>query len=109
VQFDHIAQQVPDVAAAVEWQRRTVPGTTVVYQDATWALVESGGARLAFVLPEQHPAHIAYRVGAAELERLAAEHGVTIADHRDTSRSIYLEGPGTLATEIIAYPEEPSR
>ena len=106
MQFDHVAQQVPDIAEAVEWQLRTVPGTTVLHQDATWALVESGGARLAFVLPDQHPSHLAYRVGAEELERLAAENGAAIATHRDATRSIYLEGPGSLATEIIAYPDD---
>jgi hypothetical protein len=106
VQFDHVAQQVPDIAEAVEWQLRTVPGTTVLHQDPTWALVESGGARLAFVLPDQHPSHLAYRVGADELERLAAENGAVIATHRDATRSIYLEGPGSLATEIIAYPDD---
>ncbi|HEX2507254.1 MAG TPA: VOC family protein [Miltoncostaeaceae bacterium] len=104
VQFDHVAQQVPDISEAVEWQRRTVPGTTVLHQDATWALVESGGARFAFVLPDQHPSHVAFRVDDAELERLAAEHGAEIATHRDATRSIYLTGPGSLRTEIIAYP-----
>ena len=62
MEFDHVAQQVPDIAEAVEWQRRTIPGSTVLHQDATWALVESGGAKLAFVLPDQHPSHLAYRV-----------------------------------------------
>jgi hypothetical protein len=90
----------------VEWQVQTVPGSRVLYQDATWALVESGGAKLAFVLPDQHPSHLAFRVGAEELERLAAHHRVAIATHRDATRSIYLEGPGALATEIIAYPED---
>ena len=83
MQFDHVAQQVPDIAEAVEWQLRTVPGTTVIHQDPTWALVESGGARLAFVLPDQHPSHVAFRVDEEELERLAAEHG---ADHRHPPR-----------------------
>jgi hypothetical protein len=105
VKFDHVAQQVPDIAEAVEWQVRTVPDSRVLHQDATWALVESGGARLAFVLPDQHPSHLAYRVDAQELERLAAEHGARIATHRDATRSIYIEGPGSLATELIAYPE----
>ena len=95
MQLDHIAQQVPDIAEAVEWQRRTVPGTTVLHQDPTWALVESGGAKLAFVLPDQHPSHVAFRVDQEELERLAAEHGATIATHRDATRSIYLAGPGS--------------
>ena len=104
MQFDHVAQQVPDIAEAVEWQRSTVPGTTVVYQDPTWALLDSAGVRIAFVLPEQHPNHLAYRVDADELERLAAEHGVEIATHRDATRSIYLRGPGSVQAEIITYP-----
>ena len=104
MQFDHVAQQVPDIAEAVEWQRRTVPGTTVIHQDPTWALVKSGGARFAFVLPDQHPSHVAFRVADAELERLAAAHGAAIATHRDATRSIYLPGPGPLQTEIISYP-----
>lgn len=107
MRFDHVAQQVPDIAEAVEWQLATVPGSTVLHQDATWALVESGGAKLAFVLPDQHPPHLAFRVSDEELERLAAEHGAPIATHRDATRSIYLHGPGSLATEIISYPESP--
>ena len=37
VQFDHIAQQVPDIAAAVRWQCDLVAGTRVLYQDAAGA------------------------------------------------------------------------
>jgi hypothetical protein len=105
VEFDHVAQRVPDVAEAIAWQQRTVPGTTVLYQDETWGLVESGGAKLAFVLASQHPDHLAYRVGAEELERIAAENGVQIDTHRDGTRGIYLEGPGSLQTELIHYPD----
>jgi hypothetical protein len=107
VRFDHVAQQVPDIAEAVAWQVRTVPASTVLHQDPTWALVESAGVRMAFVLPGQHPPHVAFRVSDEELEALAAEHGAPIATHRDATRSIYLEGPGSLATEIISYPAEP--
>ena len=105
MEFDHVAQRVPDIAEAIAWQQRTIPGTTVLYQDATWGLVESGGVKLAFVLASQHPDHLAFRVGAEELERIAAANGATIATHRDATRSIYLEGPGSLQTEIIHYPE----
>lgn len=104
MQFDHVAQQVPDIAEAIEWQQRTIPGTTVLYQDDSWGLVESGGARLAFVLASQHPDHLAFRVGAEELEGLAAANGVEIDTHRDGTRGIYLRGPGSLQTEIIHYP-----
>jgi hypothetical protein len=106
VRFDHVAQQVPDIAEAVAWQLQAVPGSRVLHQDPTWALVESAGVKLAFVLPEQHPPHIAYRVDDDELERLAAQHGAAIAVHRDATRSFYLKGPGSLQTEVISYPED---
>lgn len=105
MQFDHVAQQVPDIAAALEWWSLTVPGARVLYQDDTWGLLEAGGAKLAFVMAEQHPNHLAFQVSGTELERLAASHGVEIAVHRDASRSFYLEAPGGSQVEVIAYPD----
>jgi len=103
VQFDHVAQQVSDVGAALEWWQRMVPGAVVLYADATWGLLEAGGARLAFVVAEQHPDHLAFKVSGAELERLAGEHDAQISVHRDASRSFYLDAPGGHGVEIIAY------
>ena len=103
VQVDHVALQVPDVAAALEWWRRTVPEATVLYEDATWGLVQAGGARVAFVTADEHPDHVAYKVSGAELDRLAGEHDVAIATHRDGSRSFYLDAPGDHRVEVIAY------
>lgn len=100
--FDHAAQVVPDIAEAVDWYRKTIPNVAVLYQDATWALIQAGGARIAFVVRDQHPGHLAWRVDAAELERLAREHGQEIKPHRDGTRSFYLEGPGGQAIEIIS-------
>jgi hypothetical protein len=105
VQFDHVAQQVPDVAAALAWWQRTVPGAIVLHADETWGLLEAGGAKLAFVVAEQHPDHVAYKVAAPELERLADAHGTVIAAHRDGSRSFYLDAPGDHRVEVIAYPD----
>ena len=109
MRFDHIAHRVPDIAAAVEWQTELIPETRVIYQDATWALVDSAGVRIAFVTPEQHPDHIAYRVDEARLQEMAAARGAQIATHRDRTRSIYVEGPGGLCIEIISYPSEDDR
>lgn len=106
MRFDHIAHQVPDIAEAVSWQQELIPGTRVIYQDDTWALVESGGAKLAFVMPDQHPNHIAYRVDDATLEEMAAARGAEIALHRDKTRSIYVHGPGALCIEVISYPAD---
>ena len=103
MQFDHVAVQVPDIAAAVAWWLRLVPGTTVLYEDDTWGLIEAGGSRVAFVTADEHPDHLAYSVSGADLQRLAGEHGSEIASHRDGSRSFYLDGPGDHRIELIAY------
>lgn len=105
VKFDHVAQPVPDIAAALEWWQRTVPGARVLYADDTWALLDAGGAKLAFVMADQHPHHLAFSVSGDELARLAAKHGAEIAVHRDASRSFYLEAPGDARVEVIAYPD----
>jgi hypothetical protein len=105
MQFDHVAQQVSDVGEAIAWWREAIPAARVIYQDETWGLVEADGVKLAFVMADQHPGHLAWRVRAEELERLAAERGATIAPHRDGTRSFYLEAPGGQAVEIIAYPD----
>ena len=106
--FDHVAQQVPDVAEAVAWYCRTLPACRVLYQDETWAFIEARGTRLAFIRGGDHPDHIAWRVSDDELERLAAEHRQTIRAHRDRSRSFYLAAPGGRWIEFIAYPADTS-
>lgn len=106
-QFDHVAQQVPDIAAAVDWYRRTIPGVTVLYQDESWAFIEANGAKLAFVKSDQHPQHLAWRVSSEELERAAREHGKEIKPHRDGTRSFYLEAPGGQWIEIICMDGSP--
>lgn len=103
MQFDHVAQQVPDVTAALEWWSRTVPGARILYADPTWGLLEAGGAKLAFVTAEEHPNHLAFKVSGDELERLAASSGAEIVTHRDASRSFYLDAPGGQRVEVIAY------
>jgi hypothetical protein len=105
VLFDHVARQVSDIGAALEWWQRMVPGAVVLYADDTWGLLEAGGARLAFVMKDEHPDHIAFKVSGEELDRLAAEHDAPIAVHRDASRSFYVEGPGGERVEVIAYPD----
>jgi hypothetical protein len=105
MEFDHVAQQVPDIAAAIDWWREMVPGTKVLYQDDSWGMIEGGGAKLAFVSADQHPSHVAWRVSVAELESLAERLDMTIHPHRDGTRSFYLEAPGGQAIELVAYPE----
>ena len=101
--FDHVAQVVPDIAEAVAFYTTLIPGATILFQDASWAFVEAGGAKLAFVLKDAHPNHLAWRVSEAELARLAEKYGKEIAPHRDGTRSFYLDGPGGAHVEIITF------
>ena len=103
VNFDHVAQQVPDIGEALAWWQRMVPGARVLYADETWGLLEAGGAKLAFVMAREHPDHLAFKVSGEELERLAVRHDAPIAVHRDGSRSFYIDAPGGKGVEIIAY------
>ena len=100
--FDHVAQQVPDIAEAVRWYQENIPGTRVLYEDATWGFIEAGGAKIAFVQREQHPGHLAWRVPSAELERMAGIHSARIITHRDGTRSFYIQAPGGEYVELIS-------
>jgi catechol 2,3-dioxygenase-like lactoylglutathione lyase family enzyme len=91
--LDHVAVPVTDVAAAVEWYRERFR-CEVKYQDATWAFLEFGNIRLALVIPEQHPPHIAFV--SPEAEKYGA-----LKLHRDGTRSCYVNDPAGNAVEIL--------
>jgi hypothetical protein len=106
MRFDHVAHQVPDVAEAIAWWREAVGDVEVLYEDETWGLIEAAGLRIAFVMADEHPGHVAFRVSPERLEALAAQHEREAVVHRDGSRSFYIDGPGETGVEIISYPVE---
>lgn len=90
--LDHVAVSVKDVSDSVKWYT-THFKCRLVYQDATWALLEFGNVRLAFVVPEQHPPHIAIlgdpkAYGEPKL-------------HRDGTSSVYIQDPDGTNVEIL--------
>jgi catechol 2,3-dioxygenase-like lactoylglutathione lyase family enzyme len=91
--LDHVAVSVRDVAESVSWYT-THFKCKVVYQDSTWALLEFGNVRLAFVIPEQHPPHIAI-LGDPKA------HGEP-KTHRDGTSSVYIKDPDGTNVEILA-------
>lgn len=91
--LDHAALRVKNVRKAVEWYTHRFK-CNVEYQDATWAILAFDNVRLAFVLAEQHPPHIAV-VGDP------AKYGQPKA-HRDGTSSVYLKDPDGNNVEIIA-------
>ncbi|MCS6806494.1 MAG: VOC family protein [Acidobacteriota bacterium] len=92
--IDHVAICVVDVKAAVEWYTRTFK-CEVCYQDDTWAMLQFNNVKLAFVIAEQHPPHIA-------LFSPDAEAFGKLKTHRDGTRSVYIQDPSGNAVEILA-------
>jgi catechol 2,3-dioxygenase-like lactoylglutathione lyase family enzyme len=92
--LDHVAIPVTDIAAAVDWYTKTFR-CAVKYQDPTWALLAFANTSLALVIPEQHPAHIAFV--SPEAEKFG-----TLKTHRDGTRSCYVTDPTGNSVEILA-------
>jgi catechol 2,3-dioxygenase-like lactoylglutathione lyase family enzyme len=91
--IDHVAIAVRDVAAAVDWYRRTFR-CEVTYQDDSWAFLKFGNVKLALVVEEQHPPHIAF------VSPDAAKFG-ELQPHRDGTRSVYVSDPAGNPVEIM--------
>lgn len=98
----HAALRVKDIKAAVKWYTERFR-CEIEYEDETWAMLKFANVRLAFVLQEQHPPHIA-------LLGDPAEFGVPEV-HRDKTSSVYLKDPDGNNVEILALAPEtaPSR
>lgn len=103
MEFDHTAVPSTDIAASVAWYRSTL-GAEVIYQDASWAFLNVGGAKLALVSPSQHPPHVAVKVTEGELAEASRTANVPIDVHRDGTRGIYIHDPFGNAVELICYP-----
>jgi catechol 2,3-dioxygenase-like lactoylglutathione lyase family enzyme len=89
----HAALRVKDVGAAVDWYTQRFR-CEVEYQDESWAMLAFANVRLAFVLQEQHPPHIAVAGDPSA-------HGTPQA-HRDGTSSVYLKDPDGNNVEILA-------
>ena len=96
----HAALRVKDVNRAVEWYTQRF-ACEVEHQDGTWAMLKFANVRLAFVVEQQHPPHIA-------LLGEPADFG-TPQTHRDGTSSVYLKDPDGNNVEILALADEPAR
>ncbi len=94
--IDHIAVAVNDVAEAVKWYQETFK-CEVEYQDKTWAFLCFNNIKLALVVPNQHPSHIAFVSDRAE------SFG-KLKKHRDGTSSVYIKDPAGNSVEIMDMP-----
>jgi hypothetical protein len=89
----HAAIRVKDVKETVEWYTKRFR-CEVEYQDASWAMLAFENVRLAFVIAEQHPPHIA----------IAGDPGAfgEPKTHRDGTSSVYVKDPNGNNVEVMA-------
>ncbi len=99
MKFDHVAVSVSDITRSVEWYKEKLK-VKVLYQDETWAFLEAEGVKIALVLPDQHPGHLAFNVGPNPSPDFM-KHAKT---HRDGSLSQYVIDPDGNSIEWIHYP-----
>jgi catechol 2,3-dioxygenase-like lactoylglutathione lyase family enzyme len=90
----HVAISVTDIKSAVEWYRSHFT-CRVSYQDDTWAMLDFANLKLALVIPQQHPPHVAFV--HPEAEKFGA-----LKTHRDGTRSCYLRDAAGNAVELLA-------
>jgi catechol 2,3-dioxygenase-like lactoylglutathione lyase family enzyme len=91
--IDHIAFEVQNIEEAVKWYTSQF-SCEIVYHDETWAMLRFNNINLAFVLPDQHPAHIA-------INKIDAEKFGPLKTHRDGVKFIYIEDNQGNTVEII--------
>ena len=95
MKIDHIALQVNDIKESVEYYKNY--GSRVLYQDDTWAFLEFDNIKLALVVEDEHPYHIAFEVDILPYTE-------NVQKHRDGSISYYIKDPSDNTIEIIQYP-----
>ena len=95
MRIDHIALQVNNINESVNYYKEY--GASVIHQDDTWAFLQFDNIKLALVIEDEHPYHIAFEVDMLP-------HTENVKKHRDGSISYYIKDPSDNTIEIIQYP-----
>ena len=98
--IDHVAITVNNVEQSVNWYVDN-HGCGIIYQDETWAMLQFENIKLALVVEDQHPYHIAF-----EVDTMDDDWPMKGKLHRDGSISKYIEDPSGNKIELIKYPKE---
>ena len=95
--IDHIALRVDNIAESVAYYLSEFK-CMIIYQDDTWAFLQFDNIKLALVIEDEHPYHIAF-----ETDDKGVLDGTL---HRDGSISKYIKDPSGNTIELIKYPIE---
>ena len=91
--LDHVASVVSDIDRSIKWYAEKFDNFKVLYQDETLGMIDIDGAKIAFVLADMHPPHIAIEQKSDVPEDARM--------HRDGSYYIYDEDPDGNVIERI--------
>ena len=107
MKFDHVAVTVPTESMMKNNENRYCYqyNAKVLYQDDTWSLLSMGGVKVAFVLPQQHPPHIAFRIDDTQRASLE-EEGHEFKKLRDGSESCYIKDLCGNHLEFLFWPKK---
>ena len=93
--IDHIAIQVDNIKESVDFYCDEF-NSSVIYQDDTWAFLQFDNIKLALVIQDEHPYHIAF-----EVDTMDDDWPMKGKLHRDGSISKYVEDPSGNKIELI--------
>jgi len=103
MKFDHVALVSKNIKNSITWYVNHW-GASILYQDETWGLIELGKTKIAFVTPEQHPAHICFEVDQKFIEKKLSKK--TFKSHRDGSSSCYINDVDGNFIEFLLWPKK---
>ena len=98
--IDHVAVNVSNIEDSVNWYLKNL-NAKIEYVDETWAMLNINGSKIALILKEEHPPHIAIKVSPDELK--SAAKNSKIKTHRDGSSYVYLKDLDSNHIEYICY------
>tara|TARA_R110000744_G_scaffold360998_1_gene468637 strand:+ start:142 stop:474 length:333 start_codon:yes stop_codon:yes gene_type:complete len=103
VKFDHVALSVKknEVESTALWYREKM-SAEILYLDETWAMLSVCGVKIALVVPEQHPPHIAFTINEIQYIDLK-KAGKIFKIHRDKSESFYEKDPSGNMLEFVFW------
>jgi len=95
--FDHVAVCVTNLKRSISWYCNKYENVSILYEDETWALLKIEDVKVAFILNNIHPPHIAF----SQISNIPPEAKM----HRDGSYYIYDKDPDGNVVERIWWPD----
>ena len=98
--IDHIAIVVDNIKESINHYVDNF-GCSVIHCDDSWGYLQFENVKLALVLENEHPPHIAF-----EVDKMDNDWPIKGKLHRDGSISKYVKDPSGNAIELIEYPQK---